>query len=319
MKTLKITLIAFVVSLSFTSCVIENNPPAYNYNGANNSISLNQLLQSKDLWYIDSNATYGSGDVRFLSLAFTLSFKNGKLYANNNLVGIGSVGNGLGDQIGYYQTNGTVLEIDHDLDGFIDLEVIQTSNNHIKLKNRQLNVTYQLTGYDKYEFDYDAVFYDNIEYFLQEYTAWEKTATIGGVANDFDNENFLAFIPENTNTFLSSQDVNGTNVADLIWDFTGSYEVFDVQGYDNVKILDLHYDNYGTEEFELTIENDGKIILYHYDSDTTYEFVGRDQIIYKNMNTSATINKEPRKRFRVKRNVKTVRTKIHKVSNRLKK
>lgn len=317
MKTLKSTLIALILSITFTSCVVVDENPAHFDNGTNSGISLDQLLQSKDLWYINSNQTYGTGDVRFLSLAFTLSFRNGNIYANNNLVGIGSVGNGIGDQIGYYNTNGTVLEIDHDLDGAIDLEVIQTSNNRIKLRSLNQNVTYQLTGYNLNEFNFDAVFYDNIEFFLQEYTAWEKTATIDGAENDFDNENFLAFIPENRNSFLSSQDPVGTNVAGIIWDFSGGYEIFDVQGYDNLKIIELHYDDYGTEEFELTVLNDGKIELYHNASDTTYIFEGLDQIIYKKINPSKNgMNKEPRKRFKVLRKTKVRKTKQHKTSNR---
>lgn len=317
MKMLKFTLIALIFGFSFTSCVVvDENPIPFN-NGTNNSISLEQLLQSKDIWYINSNQTYGTGDVRFLSLAFTLSFKNGNLYANNNLVGIGSVGNGFGDQIGYYNTNGTLLEIDHDLDGYIDLEVIQTSNNRIKLRSLDQNVTYQLTGYNLSEFNFDAIFYDNIEFFLQEYTAWEKTATIDGVANDFDNENFLAFIPEDRNSFLSSQDAVGTNIDNLIWDFSGSYEVFDVQGYDNLKIIDLNYDGYGVEEFELTVLNDGKIELYHNASDTTYIFEGLEQIIYKKSPSLKKENiKEPRKRFKVIRKTKVRKTRQHKTSNR---
>jgi len=316
MKTLKFTLITLFISLFFTSCVIEDNRPIYFDNGVDSNISLDELLQSKDLWYIDSNQTYGNGDVRFLSLAFTLSFRNGKVFANNNLVDIGSVGNGFGDQIGYYGTNGTIVQIDHDLDGFIDLEVIQTSPNRIKLKSLNQNVTYQLTGYNRNEFDYDQVFYDNIEFFLQEYTAWEKTATIGGDVNDMDNENFLAFIPEDRSSFLSSQDQVGTNVDNLTWDFSGEYEIFDVQGYEDVKVLELHYDDYGIEEFELTIENDGKIVLYHYNSHTTYEFEGLNQIIYKKENASKKEQKEYRKRFKVIRKTKVHRTKEYTTSNR---
>jgi hypothetical protein len=314
MKTLKLTLITLLTGLILTSCVVIDDTPNHFDNETNTSISLDRLLLSKDLWYIDSNQTYGSGDVRFLSLAFTLSFQNGKVFANNNLVGIGSVGNGLGDQIGYYSTNGTVLEIDHDLDGYINLEVIQTSYNRIKLRSLNQNVTYQLTGYNRNEFDFDAIFYDNIEFFLQEYMAWEKIETAGGVVNDFDNENFLAFIPENRNTFLSSQDLIGTNIDSIIWDFSGAYEVFDVQGYENLKIIELNYDNYGIEEFELTIENDGVIVLYHYDSDTTYTFEGIEQIIYKKQAKGQ--KKTPRKRFKVTRKLKVRKTKTHKTSDR---
>lgn len=310
MKTLKITFILLLTSLFFSSCVVVEDDPVYFDNG----ISLSELLQTKELWYIDYNATQGSGDVRFLSLAFTLSFRNGSLYANNNLVDIGTVGNGYGDQIGFFNTNGTTLEIDHDIDGFIDLQVIQSSNNRIKLRDNYANVTYTLIGYSRNEFDYDQVFYDNIEYFLQEYTVWKKIATIDGVENDFDNENFLAYVPEDRNSFLSSQDNLGTNIDDIFWDFTGEYEVFDVQGIDNLKILTLDYDSYGNEEFELSVIDDGTISLYHNNSDTTYEFSGRGQLIYKN--TSSDSIKKDRKRFKVKREVKVKKAHITKVSNR---
>lgn len=309
MKTLKITFIVLMTSLFFSSCVVVDDDPVYFDDG----ISLTELLQTKELWYIDYNATQGTGDVRFLSLAFTLSFRNGSLYANNNLVDLGVVGNGYGDQIGFYHTNGTTLEIDHDLDGFIDLEVIQSGNNRIKLRDHFANVTYNLIGYSRNEFDFDQVFYDNIEYFLQEYTAWKKTATVGGVENDFDNENFLAYVPEDRNSFLSSQDDLGTNIDNIFWDFTGEYEVFDVQGIDNLKILTLDYDSFGNEEFELSVIDDGTISLYHNSSDTTYEFGGRGQLVFKN--NASTTNKD-RKRFKVERKVKVKKKHITKVSNR---
>ena len=38
----------------------------------------------------------------FLQRAFTISFDRGTLYANNNIVGIGKTGGGLGIDVGYY-------------------------------------------------------------------------------------------------------------------------------------------------------------------------------------------------------------------------
>ncbi len=306
--TLKLSLIMLITAFTFTSCVVDNNPIFFE----DDAISLNQLLQAKDLWYIDYNATQGSGDTRFLSLAFTLSFNNGNVFANNNLVDIGLIGNGLGDQIGYYNTNGNIVEIEHDLDGFIDLEVIQVSDNRIKLRDHFENVTYTLIGYNTNAFDYDQVFYDNIEYFLQEFVTWKKVDVIGGVENEFDNENFLAFIPEDRNSFQSSQDNLGTTIAELLWDFTGEYEVFDVQGQDDIKVLTLDYDLYGNEEFELSVSGNDRIVsLYHYNSDTEYVFNGREQLIFKNNG-----NKIGRKRFKVNRKVKTKRQHVTQVSNR---
>jgi hypothetical protein len=309
MKTLKLSIVLLLTAFFFSSCIVVED------DFIDDSFSLNQLLQSQDLWYIDSNQTTGSGDTRILSLAFTLSFQGGNLFANNNLVGLGAVGNGFGDQIGFYDTVNHTLEIDHDIDGFIDLEVIQITNNRIKLVDHFENVTYTLIGYSRNSFDYDLVFYDNIEYFLQEYVAWEKTYTsAAGTINDFDNENFLAFIPENINVFQSSQDVVGTNIDNLLWDFTGDYEVFDVQGTDELKVLTLNYDSLGNEEFELSVIDDVTISLYHISSGTTYEFSGNGNIIFKKQTQNKS--QTQRKRYRVKRKVKTLKKHITKVGNR---
>lgn len=309
-KTLKLSIVLLFTALFFSSCIVVEDDLIVEEHG----ISLDELLQTKDLWYIDYNQTTGSDDVRFLSLAFTLSFQNGNLYANNNLVGLGSVGNGHGDQIGYYNTHNMTLDIDHDLDGSFDLEVIQVSSNKIKLRDYHLNVTYTLIGYNKSNFDYDQVFYDNIEYFLQEYVAWEKTFTSAeGSVNEFDNENYLAYVPENENTFLSSQDELGIDIDYLLWDFTGEYEVFDVQGYDNLKILTLDYDSFGTEEFELSVIDDITISLYHNSSGTTYEFSGKGNIIFKQAQEGKS---KQRKRFKTNRKTKQKQKRIEIIGNR---
>ena len=173
MKTLKLLFATLIIGISFTSCsvIIDDTDDVY-YE------SLEDVVTNYDLWYIDYNKTVGNGDVAFLSKAFTVSFINGKVFANNNLVGIGSTGNGYGIQIGYYDTYKGFLEVDHNLDGYFDFDVIQVSSDRIKLKDNYNNVTYYLEGYQKYNFNYDQIFYDNIEYFLQEYNAWEKIFNI---------------------------------------------------------------------------------------------------------------------------------------------
>ncbi len=297
MKALKLLTVLFLTITLFNSCV--SNDSYYD-----DSITLEQLVSSNDLWYIDYNRTTGSVDVPFLSKAFTLSFHNGRLIANNNLVGLGKVGDGYGDEIGYYETINGVLEIDHKQDGFIDLEVTQLSNDEIKLRDTQTNTSYYLIGYQKNNFDYDFVFYDNIEYFLQEYEAWEKTfVSQEGALNEFDDENFLQFTPEQNTTFRSSKDEFGTNVEHLIWDFIGGYEVFDVTGNDALKILTLDYDSLDNEEFELNVINDNEIDLFHAASGTTYTFNGRNNIIFKNVVGKGKIPKT-RKRFKTNRRTK---------------
>ena len=300
MKTLKL-LFTMLIGISFTSCSIvidEINDPYY--------ASLEEVVTAYDLWYVDYNRTEGSGDVPFLSKAFTISFINGNLYANNNLVGIGATGNGYGIRVGYYDTYNGILEIEHNLDGYFDFEVVQLAGDRMQLIDHFNNVTYYLEGYQKYNFDYDQIFYDNIEYFLQEYAVWEKTYTsTTGELNEFDNEIFLSFTPENITTFYSSQDEVGTDIANIYWDYVGDYSVANVHGYDNLKILTLDYDSWGNEEFELTVVNDEKISLYHIDSGTTYEFTGREYIQYlKPSSSKETVRNEGRKRTKVIRETK---------------
>ncbi|MFK5958420.1 MAG: hypothetical protein QM495_06040 [Lutibacter sp.] len=301
MRTLKLLFATIIIGIAFTSCSVvvdEFNDPYY--------VNIEDVVTAYDLWYVDYNSTTGTGDVPFLSKAFTVSFINGKLWVNNNLVGIGSTGNGYGIEIGYYDTYSGILEIDHDLDGYYDFDVVELSSDRLKLIDNYNNVSYYLEGYQKYNFDYNQIFYDNIEYFLQEYDVWEKTFTSAlGELNEFENENFLSFTPENITTFYSSQDEVGTNIDDVYWDYVGGYSVANIQGYDNLKILTLDYDSWGNEEFELTVINDEKISLYHINSGTTYEFTGNGYIQYlKTSSSKENVRNEGRKRTKVQRETK---------------
>ncbi|PID69371.1 MAG: hypothetical protein CR989_01920 [Flavobacteriales bacterium] len=306
MKTFKLLSIFFLTVVLATSCSHHNDR-------IDEGITLGQLLGSYDLWYIDYNRTTGTVDIPFLSKAFTISFHNGNVIANNNIVGLGSVGNGYGDQIGYYDTVDDMLEVDHDVDGFYRLNVVHLTTNEIKIIDPQSNTAYFLIGYMKNDFDYNLVFFDNIEYFLQEYEAWEKTNTSGGSPNAFDNENFLQFTAENIRTFRSSGDNVGTDIDNINWDYIGGYDVYDVENVNDVKILTLDYDSNDNEEFELYVNNDNEIELYHVVSKTTYIFNGRGNIVYKKAKEKGNNNiKETRKRFKtdrktVKRTIKSPR------------
>jgi hypothetical protein len=284
MKTIKLLTAFALIATLFTSCYTEvvvdeyyddypNNPPA---------ITVNQLLNSYELWYIDINQTSGYGSTPFMEIAFTLSFRNGVLYANNNLVGIGSQGNGFGIPVGVYDAYDMILDVNHDIDGFQTFDVYQIDSNTIELYNPYEDTSYFLDGYQRSNFDYDYVFYDNIHYFLQEYEAWEKTYTSNyGALNEFDNENFLQFLAGGDDiTFRSSQDLPGTSIGNIYWDYTGIYGVGDIANNMYLKTLTLDYDYFENEYFELDIINDGKIELYHPDSGTAYEFTGRGYIEY---------------------------------------
>ncbi len=245
-----------------------------------------RVLNDYEIWYVDYNRTTGSGEVPFMANAFTLSFTGvgqGDLYANNNIAGIGYTGDGYGISVGTYHTGNSTLYIEHDIDGSYTFEVIRDSESHIRLYCASEHVTYYLYGYDRDDFDYDRLYYDNIEYLLQEYSLWRKTYTSAeGYVNAFDDENFLRFTPEGGLTFYSSLDGTYTDSAYVQWNFTGTYQVEDIEGYDDLKVLVLEYQNGDTEEFEMQIDDDAHITLYHYGSGTTYAFTGEGLILYKN-------------------------------------
>ncbi|GAA0714624.1 nicotinic acid mononucleotide adenyltransferase [Aquimarina litoralis] len=282
MKTLKLLSVFMLGSILLTSCVAEvvveedvfiEEP----------TISLNQLLNSYEIWYVDIERTQGNGEIPFLQKAFTVSFKNGTFYANNNLVGIGSNGNGFGLDVGFYNTFGMEVDVSHDIDGTYSLDVIQLSNNEIRLYDGVTNTSYYLIGYQRNTFDYDKVFYDNIHYFLHEYTVWEKVYTSEiGALNEFDNENYLQFLYYGSgDNFRSSEDVNVSNINDIYYDYNGYYAVDDVPNNFYMKNLTLDYDYLGNEYFELTVINDSRIELLHPSSGTIYEFVGRGYLQFK--------------------------------------
>ena len=310
MKSLKLLFTIILTGALFSSCTTVFHDSFED--DFQNQVSLEEIVTDYDLWYVDYHRTSGNGDIPYVSKAFTLSFLNGILYANNNIVDIGRTGNGLGIDVGTYNTFNGVLETNHDLDGANDFEVTVISNNEIRLYNYRQNVNYYLIGYQTNTFDYDKLFYENIEYFLQEYVAWEKTTTTGGVPNAFDDENYLAFTPENITTFYSSQDNFGTQIDSIDWSYVGGYEVYDVAGYQDLKILTLNYDGGDIEEFELSVINDGKISLYNINSETTYAFSGRGFVQYlKNASAKKRakdiVRNNSRKRTKIERKTKVRR------------
>ena len=279
MKSLKLYFLSFFSLLLFWSCerdelhVPENN---------NNNISLEQLLRTYELWYVDLNSTSGNGQTAFVEMAFTLSFLNGNLYANNNLVSFGEQGNGYGFSVGEYETGGIILDIYHDVDGHQRFEVYQKSASSIELYNPSNNSSYFLDGYQRNEFDYDEVFFENVDYFLQEYKTWEKTLTSSeGNETNFDSENYLYFFNNNNNNlFKSSEDENVGNVDNIYWDYSGDYAVEPISGGVDTKKLTLDYDFYDDDHFELSVINDELIRLYHSYSGKTYEFRGVNNIVF---------------------------------------
>ncbi len=302
MKTIKLLLTFALTATLFTSCYTEVNIDD------EPTISLNQLLSSHELWYVDVNKTVGFGETPFLQKAFTISFRGGTVFANNNIVGLGDNGGGFGIAIGDYDAYDMILDVEHDLDGFETFDVFQIDNNTLELYNPNNDTSYFLEGYQRSNFDYDFVFYDNIHYFLQEYEAWEKTYTSDfGAINEFDNENYLQFLAGgNDETFQSSQDETGLNPNNLIWDYTGVYGVGDVTNDMYLKTLTLDYDFLDNEYFELTVLTDEKIELYHPSSETVYEFEGRGYIQYLKTGEKKIATKTKRNEMRKHRKNKVV-------------
>ncbi|MDT0620291.1 nicotinic acid mononucleotide adenyltransferase [Croceitalea vernalis] len=302
MKSKKLLFGLFGITLLATSCYtevfIEDDFIV------ESAFNTDQVLQSYDLWYVDINATEGNGEVPFLQRAFTVSFDNGVLLANNNIVGIGKTGGGLGIDVGSYATLSGVVEIDHDIDGLWALEVYAVNNNTIELRDSRSRTSYFLNGYRRSNFDYDRVFYENITYFIQEYDAWEKTFTSEvGAINEFDDENYLQFFSDNGGVFRSSIDRTGTPLSSLQWDYEGKYEVFDTND-ETLKTLTLDYDFMGNDYFELYVIDDGTIELYHVASETIYEFGGRGFVQYlKTKEANGKVDKKRVKSSNKKMNV----------------
>lgn len=302
-----------LLSLLLTSCYTEVIEDHYVTNTTTNTVSqinINTLLNTYELWYVDINKTKGYGEVPFLQTAFTLSFNNGVLYANNNLVGIGKQGDGYGIPVGNYNAYKMILDVEHDLDGLQTFDVFKVDYNTIELYNPSTRTSYLLNGYQRYNFDYDFVFYDNIHYFLQEYEAWEKTYTSKeGAINEFDNENYLRFLSANNDiVFKSSKDDIGQNPKLLVWDYEGIYNIQNVTNNMYLKHLSLDYDYFSDNEyFELKVLNDSTIELFHPASGTLYEFKGRGYIQYLRLSADAAKNKPLKKRKQYTKKIKNNR------------
>ncbi|TVZ52743.1 nicotinic acid mononucleotide adenyltransferase [Dokdonia sp. Hel_I_53] len=281
MKTIK-KLFGFVlIAALFTSCYSEVVVTDDYIEPA--GPTLNQVLNQYEIWYIDIDRSSGDTVVPFLQKAFTVSFRNGTLFANNNLSGIGQNGGGFGIAVAGYDTFNYELDVAHDLDGDYSFDVRVLSNFEIELYHPFTGARYILEGFQRSSFDYDLVFYENIHYFLQEFEAWEKIyASDEGEVNPFDDENFLQFLPAgNSGNFRSSIDPNGTYINDIIWDFNGIYDVDDIPGEFYQKTLFLEYNTLEFEDFDLTIIDDTTIELYQPSTGTTYEFRGRGYIEFR--------------------------------------
>ncbi|GGG21752.1 hypothetical protein GCM10011344_23180 [Dokdonia pacifica] len=313
MKTIKLlsafALVATLCTSCYTEVVIEDDIVVVDAP----VITLNDVLNDYEIWYVDINRSSGNTAIPFLQKAFTISFRNGNIFANNNLSGIGSNGGGFGIDVGYYDTFNFELDAFHDLDGSYSFDVRQLSVNEIELFHPNTGATYILEGYQRSTFDYDLVFYENIHYFLQEFEAWEKTYTSDeGTINPFDNENFLQFLPAGqSGNFRSSEDVNGTAIDNIFWDYDGIYDVDDIPGNLYQKTLTLDYNFPDNEFFELIVIDDETIELFQVSTGTTYEFKGRGYIQFRTSeeNKDKNVPKYRKKTEDIKKDIQALKTK----------
>ena len=86
MKIIK-SILVLVLSISLVSSCQQDDYYNPHTQPEVEPINLEMLLTDYDLWYVDYNKTTGEGDVPFVSIAFTMSFINGRVYANNNIGG----------------------------------------------------------------------------------------------------------------------------------------------------------------------------------------------------------------------------------------
>lgn len=313
MKTIKHFIAVALVAILFTSCYTEAIVEVDPYVEVNNGPTLNQVLTDYEIWYVDIDASSGNIVVPFLQKAFTVSFRGGNIFANNNLSGLGYNGAGFGIDVGSYDTFGFELDAYHDLDGDYTFNVRQLSGNEIELYHPSTGARYILVGYQRNTFDYDLVFYNNIHYFLQEFEAWEKIYTSQeGEINPFDNENYLQFLPAGVSgNFRSSEDGNGTPVNNIYWDYNGIYDVDDVPGDFYQKTLTLDYNFPDNEFFDLTVIDDETIELYQVTTGTTYQFRGRGYIEFRTSEDgkSKTLPKLRKKTSEIKKEIEALKAK----------
>jgi len=130
MKTIKIVLSFAFIATFLTSCYTE--VAVDDFNNIEPTISINQLLSSHEIWYVDINSTLGYGETPFLQKAFTVSFINNVVYANNNIAGLGANGDGFGIDVGEYDAYNMILDVQHDIDGFSTFDVYEVDYNTIE-------------------------------------------------------------------------------------------------------------------------------------------------------------------------------------------
>jgi len=169
------------------------------------------------------------------------------------------------------------------------------------LYDRNQRVTYTLNGYNKSNYNYQNVVYNNIGLLLQEFVAWKKVSAIGGFKNPFDNKNFLGFETFD-NEFVSSNSPSNSSLNNINWNSGGYYSVLNTIDV-RKKILWLDFPD-RRDIFELTLANNGldnKIYLYHIESGRSYTFVGDGYIQFMRSQKKPVLSPEQNRKIASKR------------------
>lgn len=109
--------------------------------------------------------------------------------------------------------------------------------------------------------------------------------------------------------------MNISNPNGIDWDYTGIYDVTDVSGNMYLQTLTLDYDFFDNENFELSVNNEQSISLFHRSSEIVYEFTGRGYIQFLR-DSGVSGRRVEEKRELKKRKQKTFRNNNPRVSKR---
>ena len=214
MKNLLSLLFSIILLTSCGSDDDSTNPPQ--------SKSIEELLESYDLWYVEPDQP--SSDFDLGQDAITFSFVNNELYANKNLVGFDP------STMGNIETTYTVEQEGSNASITIDdteFTIFGVNGNSVKLVNSYDNTTaFYITGYTTEDFpSLEILYYERMPHFFNEYQFWQKTLTENPDENDgdFSTINYIDFF--GGRNFRSSEDVEGLTYDEINWQHQGSYKL----------------------------------------------------------------------------------------------
>ena len=241
-----------LLSLLFSIIVLTSCGSDDDSNTPSQSKSIEELLESYDLWYVEPDQP--SSDFDLGQDAITFSFVNNELYANKNLVGFDP------STMGNIETTYTVEQEGSNASITIDdteFTIFGVNGNSVKLVNSYDNTTaFYITGYTTEDFpSLEILYYERMPHFFNEYQFWQKTLTENPDENDgdFSTINYVEFF--GGRSFRSSEDVEGLTYDEINWEYEGSYRLTTEYGEEESISNELIF-IYNTDEGEEEIPND---------------------------------------------------------------